>query len=286
MAYSQENLDRRKGVIDGQKLLIEFLDADKFNRLVHLFDEKVDNNADGEKHIIKYIQKERQHRGLSDDGVTMYSMVYGEHANNSTLHVNIVKDKIDYLHLSIHLSPIKLIPKDQGLIHFVKDKYLNLFKLAKSQKRSLYTLVHIEQPPHKLNSLRFFRTDGDRTNVDKSKGDYDADLAIEMNVILAVMNRLFDEDDKEYYIGSPDIIYPIHKRTENVLVNVNRPNVIPKRHNKGTMLLPPLYPTSEVPTIPKRNYTAKVRKVYENKSMNEKSTRKTPRKRKGKKKAK
>ena len=125
MAYSQENLDRRTGVIDGQKRLIEFLDADKFNRLVHLFDEKVDNNADGEKHIIKFIQKERQSRGLSEDGVTMYSMVYGEHANNSTLHVTIVKDTIDYLHLSIHLSPIKLIPKAQGLKIFILI-YLNL----------------------------------------------------------------------------------------------------------------------------------------------------------------
>ena len=275
MAYSQENLDRRKGVIDGQKRLIEFLDADKFNRLVHLFDEKVDNNADGEKHIIKFIQKERQSRGLSDDGVTMYSMVYGECVNNSTLHVNIVKDKIDYIHLSIHLSPIKLIPKDQGIIHFVKDIYLNLFKFTKSQKRPLYTLVHVDQPPHKPNSLHFFRTDGDRTNVDKSKGDYDADLAIEMDVILAVMNRLFDEDDKEYYIGSPDIIYPIHKRTENVLVNVNRPNVIPKRRNKGKMLLPPFQPTNHIMTIPKRKYTAKVRKVYGNQSINQKSMRKT-----------
>ena len=96
-----------------------------------------------------------------------------------------------------------------------------------------------------------------------------------MDVILAVMNRLFDEDDKEYYIGSPDIIYPIHKRTENVLVNVNRPNVIPKRRNKGKMLLPPFQPTNHIMTIPKRKYTAKVRKVYGNQSINQKSMRKT-----------
>lgn len=82
-------------------------------------------------------------------------------------------------------------------------------------------------------------------------------------------------DHKEYYIGSPDIIYPIHKKTENVLVNVNRPNVIPKRRNTGTMLLPPFHPTREIQTILKRKYTGKVRRVYINKAINEKSTRKT-----------
>jgi len=286
MAYSPKNLDFRKEIIDSQKQLIEFLDADKFNRLVHLFDEKVDNDADGEKHILKYISKERYRRGLSDDGVTMDSFVYGYEPKNrnGTLIATIKKNNVNYVHISIHVSPSELDPIHHGLIHLKKDIYLK--SVNKKTKHNIYTLVHIEQPPHKPNSLYFSRKDGDITIVDKSKGDYDADLAIEMDVILAVMNRLFDEDDKEYYIGSPDIIYPIHKKTENVLVNVNRPNVIPKRRNTGTMLLPSFHPTSEILTMPKRKYTTKVRRVYGNKSINEKSKRKTHHRKKEKKRTK
>jgi hypothetical protein len=115
----------------------------------------------------------------------------------------------------------------------------------------------------------------DITNVDKSKGDYDADLAIEMDVILSVMNRLFDEDDNEYYIGNKDILYPIKNQTNNVLININGPNVIPKRQNTGTMLLPPLQSILHNMSIPRRTKTAKIRRNTRNLSVRKNLFRKT-----------
>ena len=205
----------------------------------------------------------------------MDSFVYGYEPtmHNGTLIATIKKNNINYVHISIHVSPSKLEPNKQGIIHFKKDIYLK--KVNKRTSHKIYTLIHIEQPPNKLNSLRFFRTDGDVTNVDKSQGDYDADLAIEMDIILAVMNRIFDEDDKEYYIGDSDSIYPIHNKTNNLLNNVNRLNVIPKRRNIGSMLMPSLQHTNHIIGLPLRKRTAKVKKNTRNQSANKESSRKS-----------
>jgi hypothetical protein len=60
-----------------------------------------------------------------------------------------------------------------------------------------------------------------------------------MDVIISVLNRLFDEDD-EYYIGNNSIVYPIHNKTNLVLNNINKHTTILTRKNKGKFL----YPTS------------------------------------------
>lgn len=239
MAYSQANLNQRKEIIEGQKQLVEFLDAERFNKLVHVFDEKVED----EHNILRYIEEERRQRGLSSENVTMDSFVYGYNRANpgdrgATFIVTIKKGGINYVHLSIHIAPRGLEPKDQGIIHLYKDVYGA--KLKKGKKHPAYTLVHVSRSPDKPNSLHFYRTDGDVTDVDKSKGDYDADLSLEMDILLSVLNRMFDEDDKDHYIGESDILYPIHNKTNNVLKNVNQPNTILKRRNTGKLIMPTL----------------------------------------------
>jgi hypothetical protein len=72
-----------------------------------------------------------------------------------------------------------------------------------------------------------------------------------MDVIINVLNRLFDEDD-EYYIGNNSTLYPIHKKTNLVLNNINKHTTIITRKNKGTFLYPKSISTESPINI---NYT-------------------------------
>jgi len=70
-----------------------------------------------------------------------------------------------------------------------------------------------------------------------------------MNVIIDVLNRLFDEDNKEFYIGirhrdntnyvnNHYKLYEPHKLTNTVLQNMNMHSKYNTRRNKGRMMLP------------------------------------------------
>ena len=68
---------------------------------------------------------------------------------------------------------------------------------------------------------------------------YDPELQQEMNVIIRVLNRMFDEDNHDFYIGNEDNLFPIHKNTNTILDNINRrSNSIPLK-NKSARMYPP-----------------------------------------------
>jgi hypothetical protein len=73
-------------------------------------------------------------------------------------------------------------------------------------------------------------------------GNRDAELQTEMKVIIDVLNRLFDEENPNYYIGNGRIsIYPGDENsltlTNRVLKNINKTSIVP-RSNKNTMMYP------------------------------------------------
>jgi hypothetical protein len=54
-----------------------------------------------------------------------------------------------------------------------------------------------------------------------------------MNVILIILNNLFDENNKKFYIGDKFKIREINNTTNKVLNNINKYSILTKRKNKG-----------------------------------------------------
>ena len=59
-----------------------------------------------------------------------------------------------------------------------------------------------------------------------------------MDVIITVLNNLFDEDNSEYYIGDEDTLFPIHNNTNVILGNINTYTQHVTRKNKGVKMYP------------------------------------------------
>lgn len=231
--YNQSQLLARDAIIQSQKLFTQFMNTDMINTLIHLFDCSDNTYNEGDLKIKKYIEDERKIRGMDSGITTIESYIYDIHKANSTFMVMIKKNNNDYVHLSIHISPATLEARNSGMIHIFKDIYKRVNKSL--SKWSLYSLISVKQPTNKLNSLEFSITDGYTTPSAKNAAQYDPDIQKEMDVIITVLNRIFDEDNAKYYIGN---ITPVHKKTNIVLNNMNTRTAIVSRKNKGTKINP------------------------------------------------
>lgn len=243
---------QRKVIIESHKLLWGFLDASMINKLINLFD---DTDKSSNDKISHYIENERMTQGLDSSTIIIKSMIYGYDKSNSTLLIEIKKNNIDFLHLTIHLNPNSFNPKHSGLIHMVKNFY-TIPKYSMARKK-LYVLISIKQHADKPNSLFFSIEDGYTTEI-KNAHLYDPEIQQEMNVIITVLNRLFDEDNNEFYIGHQNKIFPIHNKTNTILENINNHSHIVSRKNKGSRLYPQL--NNSDPSILKIKYSKKTLK--------------------------
>ncbi len=231
--YTPDELVKRNKIIQSQIQFGNFLDSDIINKLVNLFD--ANNKTDIS--IVKYIENERKLRKYNTSNIEIKSDVYDIDKKNPTLFVKIIKNGTEIIHLSIHLIANKLKPQNTGLIHFKKDIYKKINK--KIQNKLLYALISVTVPPNKPKSLEFKIADGYNTpsNV-KNINKYDSDIQKEMDTIISVLNRLFNEKDTEFYIGNPNILYSIHRNTNNILNNINKHSKHTTRKNKWIKILP------------------------------------------------
>lgn len=242
--FTQKQLGVRKPIIKSHTRFGKFLDSDIINKLITLF-----TNGD----IIKYIKDERKAKGLNNAGIKIKTKVSGTKNNKSSLYLNIEKNGNKFLHLSIHLIANKLNSENAGLIHFYKNIFNSTAKANISKKPLVYALIKVEQPVNKPKSLNFSIANGYTTNKRiTNAGKYDNELQNEMNVIITVLNRLFDEKNKEFYVGFKNYyinntnyyftpihkFYPIHNQTNNVLQNINNHSGLTKRKNKGVKMHP------------------------------------------------
>jgi hypothetical protein len=228
--YSQQQLNKRERIIQSQVLFGNFLNSEIINNLVLLFDENNKTNHS----IVKYIENERNIEGLNTSNIVIKSKVYGTNKDNTTLILKLFKDNNQILHLTIHLITSNLKPENDGIIHFKK----NIYKMSSRKRYKLYSLVSIKQPINKSNSLEFsinegYNTPSDVPNVQK----YDTEIKKEMDIIIKVLNRLFDEKNTEMYIGKKSMIPNIHFKTNNVLNNINKHSKYTVRKNKGTQYI-------------------------------------------------
>jgi hypothetical protein len=237
--YTQEQLLQRKAIFQSQKLLWNLLDSDTINNLIRIFD--IRNNVSSKTKLETYIEEERSRQGLDNTNITIKSEVYGENTNDSTLIIDIQKDNKKFLHLSIHLSPQSLKPQNTGVLHIVKNIYNDeqpAIPSKKSVKRLKAALISVQQPVEKPKSLIFTLADGYTTSPKIQYTNlYDPLLQKEMDVILTVLNRLFDEED-EYYIGNTTGFIPYHNKSSPVLQNMNVHTTHVTRKNRGKGIIP------------------------------------------------
>jgi hypothetical protein len=234
--YSPDELYKRSIVLESHKELGNYLNADIINRLIHLFDNSIVN---GNPKIIRYIANERNIRGL-DDSITITCSVHFSKRFGYTLILDIKKNNRSIIHLTIHLVLHQLNPQNTGMIHFGKNIYNG--KNTRSKKIKSYAIILVEPVLGKPNSLHFSIGDGYNTPHVKNANVYDPIIQQEMDVIITVLNRIFDENNNEFYIGKPrESFYNIHLTTNSILENMNKHTNIVTRKNKGHMMLPLFY---------------------------------------------
>lgn len=270
--YNQSELGRRNKIIQSQVIFGNFLDSEITNKLINLFDE---NNKENES-IVKYIESERKRRGYNSSNIIIRSEVYGEKKYNRhqginiqthNLLVEILKDKNPLLHLTIHLIPTTLNPNMSGIFHIYKNIYEK--RVSSRQRYKLYALISVSQPINKPESLEFSITNGYNTpsTVPNIK-EYDSDLQKEMDVIITVLNRIFNQNNTEYYIKLPKDMYSIHQKTNIILDNIDKYSKYTIRKNKGTQMIP-LNNTKDMINIGKRSKTIRSKIQY---NMNRRKT--------------
>ena len=127
------------------------------------------------------------------------------------------------------------------MIHITKNIYYNdksYLLISKTQfKKHKYTLITVEIPQNKPNSLVFSINHGITTPGIKHELSRDSEIKKEMDVIVTVLNRLFDEHNEEYYIGNNNLTH-IHNSTNLVLNSMNKHNTYFIRKNKNTRMGP------------------------------------------------
>lgn len=232
--YNNNQIVKRTKFLQSHKKLGCYLNSNIINILVNLFDITNDSTYK----IVDYIDNERKKRDM-DTNVTVVSEIYGEDNDNSTLYLGIRKNNKDFIHLTIHLCLDTLNSDKHGMIHIRKNVFKNR-KLLSSRKfkKFGYALISVENPENKPNSLIFSIADGITTPGVKHEFICDDEIKKEMDVIITVLNRLFDENDPDYYIGNKNKLFPIHNKTNAVLNNINRHTEHFTRKNKGSRMGP------------------------------------------------
>lgn len=219
----------KHNILQSQKLFWKCLDSNTTNKLIQLFD--LESSNSGNK-IAKYIEDERLSQGLDYDNVTIKSYAYGYEKQEPSLLIDVLKNGKGFLHITLHLCPRSFEPRGSGPIHFRKNAYSVTHPII--SKKGQYISIFVQQPLGKPNSLHFSVED----TSSSGKHPKDSELQKEIDIVLTVLNRLFDEDNKEFYIGNNDVLIPVHEKLNNVLKNINTFKNNVTRKDFGTRILP------------------------------------------------
>lgn len=233
--YTQNELNERSKIMSSQIIFNNFLNRELINELINLFDETYDKFGNKNEKISKYIKDEREARGLDNNNISIMTKIYGFDKRKSSLILKLFKNNIQFLHLSIHLTVRYLNPKNTGIIHISK----NIYKGKTIRKGDRYALISVSIPKDKPKSLLFSIADGYNTPGIKNENSYENELQQEMDIIITVLNNIFNENNK-YYIGRDKNLIDIHNKTNNVLRNINSHTNHTKRKNIGKIYFGPI----------------------------------------------
>ena len=236
--FTQAELAARQPILQTHITLGSYLDINIIRKLIQLFNNTYDSyNTDK---FYKYVEAERKLKKYDNTNISFKQAVHNLEKDDPTLHFSILKNGIELIHLSIHLAMKGLTPKNSGIIHIKKNIYTK--GQPGSIKKKLYALISVQIPTGKPNSLEFTLADGITTPFMPNHQTRDPEIQQEMKVIIDVLNKLFDEENKEYYIGSSnsnsDKIVEIHPNTNRILESINAHTTYYTRKNKGVYLHP------------------------------------------------
>jgi hypothetical protein len=131
----------------------------------------------------------------------------------------------------------------------------------KPRKKISYVRIFVTVPINKPNSLEFSLEDINfdeinsilkrynfkmNTQMYTNINDYEQEIQQEMNIIISTLNKLFDEDNTEYYIGNNHNLVPIHNKTNKILNQMNKETRHATRKNKGVLMGPFMNNSSEI----------------------------------------
>jgi hypothetical protein len=266
-------------VADSHQLLGSFFSGWVLNRLIHLFDADPTFN-DPVHNIVAYIDEEHKLRKIDTTDITVVSRVHGHlRPKPDPMCIAEISYKgVPIVHLTIHVAPNRLLPAQHGMIHLVKNHYQNKSKYGVLSDGARVRLLAIV-PKNKPNSLFFRIMDG---KAPPSQGNISLDPIIqkEMKVLVAVLNKIFDEKDLKHYVGSfpvpngqlfnmntPGIppIRPPNPKTPLVVSQVNATGIAITRQNKGVPYTiatphPSLLPSSTASTSIRRPLSHSMKK--------------------------
>ena len=120
VTYTQQELLNRNKIIQSQIQFGDFLDSYIINKLIILFDK----NNKSDKSIVKYIENERKLREYNNLNIEVKSEVYNIDENTPTILVKIIKNSIEFIHLSIHLNTLQEKIKELKYFQIIVQKYL------------------------------------------------------------------------------------------------------------------------------------------------------------------
>jgi hypothetical protein len=175
------------------------------NAMVYLFNP---NNEDNVLNIGRYIQNERKRQIIDiNTTVRIISDVYDVGRGNPTLYLGIIKDGVEFIHLNFHLCVRSWEDHPAGLLHISKD----IYPKNKCTKKSPCAMIFMKQD---LPDSIFFSIPSQYYHTDIEYPIYDDEIKKEMDVIITVLNRLFDEKNKRFYVGNnrpepPLLVEPI-----------------------------------------------------------------------------
>lgn len=114
----------------------------------------------------------------------------------------------------------------------VKDIYK--FTNPKITNKQKAVNIYVQHSLNKPNSLEFCIADGYTTPIDTTN---DIELQKEMNVIITVLNNIFDETKPEFYIDKKYDVTNVHNKINIIVNNINKHNKYAVRQNKGSRFI-------------------------------------------------
>lgn len=258
MSGSEPNkFSQTKNIIRSHKLFINYLNSDIVNKLIQLFDNDIKRSTD--KKIINYIEDERHIQGSNRPNIRYESKVDLQKSTDPTLILEMIKNNTVIFHFTIHLAITSMKPKKAGIIHIRKNIYDSV--PGTIRKKVGYARILVTTPLNKPYSLHFSFEDNRYIHIDnclkqtefkintelyKNIEECENEIQKEMNIVLNVLNKLFDEDNTEYYIGNNHNLAPIHNKTNTILNQMNKETRHATRKNKGVLMGPFMNNSAEI----------------------------------------
>jgi len=222
------------------------------------------NRVSKNQKISRYIADERKAQHLDDSVVEIKGKFFGytEKEDDPTLLLEVLKNGKGFIHLTLHLAVKGLEPHAAGVFHIAKNIYHK--QHIHSKKIKSYAIITVIHPPNKPHSLEFVIEDGYNTSNVKISNQYNTEVQQEMQVIITVLNRLFDEDNPQYYVGTysknkqvGNHFFSMYPKINEISGLINKHSTHTSRKNRGISLNPSINSNMPSINIPNHAYSAR-----------------------------